>query len=124
MLYPIIVFAIGLALLVVAFGVGWAGWFAGETAVPVGYFWLFLAAFVICTVSIIRWGVTSKSYGDRKRWVAFILGTVLSMGLGAWWIVSVSVFIIPSGLILFIVSILWLIRTFGSSDDDVVRSNR
>jgi hypothetical protein len=115
MLFPIIVFGVWVALLVFAFGVAWAGWLGGDTGIAPGYWWLFLIAMLISIASIIRWGAGSNSYRNRNRWVAFILGAVLVMGLGVWWIVSLGVLIFPVGLILFIVSTVRLGLTFRSS---------
>ena len=111
MVFPLIAFAIGVALLYYMFGIGWLGWYGGPESVSTGYFWLLLCGLAICLLSIIGWGYGSESYNNRQRWTALILVSVLLILFGAWWLYSLGLFIAVIGLVLLIYSSVRLTAT-------------
>ena len=112
MVFPLVDFAVGLVILYYMFGIGWLGWYGGTESISGGYFWLPLAVLALCVYSIIRWGLRSESYCDRKRWAALILTSVLLILFGAWWIYSLGLFIAVTGLALLIYSSARLAATY------------
>ncbi len=105
MVFPLVAFAIGVAIMVLLVGLAWAGWFfGGGESTPVGLYWLLLAVLALCVLSIVRWGVRSESHRNRKRWAAFVLAAILFVVLGAWWIVSLGIYFVVVGLALLIYS--------------------
>ena len=105
MVFPLIAFAIGVAIMVLLVGLAWAGWFlGGGESTPVGLYWLLLAALTLSVLSIIRWGIRSQSNQNRKRWAAFLLAAILLLAFGAWWIVSLGIYFVVVGLALLIYS--------------------
>lgn len=81
------------------------GWFSGplteDDSTPLLYL---LGGLVLCVLSLIVWGVRSQNNRHRKRWLAFILAAILLILLGAWWIISLGLFIATIGLALLIYS--------------------
>ena len=113
MAFPLVAFAVGVVIMVLLVGLAWAGWFfGGGESTPVGYYWLLLTALALCVLSIIWWGLRSQSNRHRKRWTALILASVLLILLGAWWIISIGLFIALIGLALLIYSSVRLVATF------------
>ena len=113
MVFPLVAFAIGVVIMVLLIGLAWAGWFfGGGESTPVGYYWLLLAGLALCVLSIIRWGFRSESDRHRKKWMAFILAAILLITLGAWWIISLGLFIAAIGLALLIYSSIRLKATY------------
>ena len=112
MVFPLIAFAVGVVILVNLVGLAWAGWFfGGGESTPIWYYWLLLAALALCVISIIGWGYGTESYRNRKRWAALILAAVLLIMLGAWWILSLGLFIGAIGLVLLLYSLVRLAAT-------------
>ena len=110
MVFPLFAFALGLALLCYLFVVGWfRGSLMEDELAMLRYM---LAGQAICVLSLIVWGVLSESPRHRKRWVALILAAVLLIALGAWWIISIGLFIVVIGLALLIYSSARLTATF------------
>ena len=113
MVFPLVAFAIGVAIMVLLVGLAWAGWFfGGGESTPVGYYWLLLAALALCVLYIIGWGIRSRSTQNRKRWAAFLLAAILLLALGAWWIISLGIYIVVAGLALLIYSLARLAATY------------
>ena len=112
MVSPLAAFAVGLVIMVYLVGLAWAGWFfGGGESTPIWYYWLLLAALALFVLSIIVRGLRSQSIRHRERWTALILASVLLILLGAWWIISVGLFIAVIGLALLIYSSVRLIAT-------------
>ena len=113
MVFPLVAFAVGVVILVYLVGLAWAGWFfGGGESTPIWYYWLLLAALVLCVLSMILWGVRSESNHQRKRWVAFILAAILLVVFGAWWIISLRIYFVVIGLALLIYSSAQLAATY------------
>lgn len=89
------------------------GWFSGPLTEDDSALLLYLlGGLVLCVLSLIVWGVRSESNRHRKRWMALILAAVLLIILGAWWIISLGLFIALIGLILLLYSLVRLAATF------------
>ena len=113
MVFPLVAFVVGVAIMVLLVGLAWAGWFfGGSEYTPVWYYWLLLAALALCVLYIIVWGVRSESNHHRKRWAAFVLAAILLVVLGAWWIISLGIYFVVIGLALLIYSSARLAATY------------
>ena len=89
------------------------GWFSGPLTEDDSTLLLFLlGGLALCVLSLIVWGVRSESNRHRKRWMALILAAVLLILLGAWWIISIGLFIAAIGLGLLIYSSVRLVASF------------
>lgn len=78
---PLIALAAGAALLVILFGICWAGWLVDtEAASP--YLWALMGGLAVCILSIVGWGYRSVCPQDRRRWFAFSIAAVLLIALG------------------------------------------
>ena len=107
---PIIAFAVGLVILYYLFKVGW---FSGPRTEDNSTLLLYLlGGLFVCVLYIIVWGVRSESNRHRKSWMALILAAVLLITLGAWWIVSLGLFIVVFGLVPLVYSSSKLAETF------------
>ena len=88
------------------------GWFSGPLTEDDSTLLLFLlGGLVLCVLSLIVWGVRSESNRHRRRWTALILAAILLIILGAWWIISLGLFIAAIGLALLIYSSVRLMAT-------------
>ena len=88
------------------------GWFSGPLTEDDSTLLLFLlGGLALCVLSLIVWGVRSESNRHRKRWLALILAAILLIILGAWWIISLGLFIAAIGLALLIYSSVRLMAT-------------
>ena len=89
------------------------GWSSGPLTEDDSTLLLFLlGGLALCVLSLIVWGVRSESNRHRKRWMALILAAVLLILLGAWWIISIGLFIAAIGLGLLIYSSVRLVASF------------
>ena len=88
------------------------GWFSGPLTEDDSALLLYmLGGLLLCVLSIIVWGMRSESNRHRKRWTALILASVLLILLGAWWIISIGLFIALIGLVLLVYSSVRLAAT-------------
>lgn len=88
------------------------GWFSGPLTEDDSALLLYmLGGLLLCVLSIIVWGMRSESHRHRKRWTALILASVLLILLGAWWIISIGLFIALIGLVLLLYSSIRLAAT-------------
>ena len=109
MVFPLISFVVGVALLYYMFEIGWS---SGPLTEDDSTLLLFLlGGLVLCVLSLIVWGVRSESNRHRRRWMALILAAILLIILGAWWIISLGLFIAAIGLALLIYSSVRLVTT-------------
>lgn len=91
----LLILILGLAILIVAFGIGWADWWTftnRETVVRV-----LLGTLAIVVVFLVTLGILNKG---ENRWIAFLFVAVLLFGFSVFAITSVGVFGVPVGLIL------------------------
>ena len=93
-------FAIGCAVLLAAFGVGWADW--GELANRVGIMQILMGALGILVILLMVMGILSKG---RERWTSLTLGAILLLGFSALLFFSVGWLIAPAALLLLGLSI-------------------
>lgn len=105
MRYPLIASAAGAALLVILFGIGWAGWFGGAEGTPFPYLWAVAGGLAACILWIIGWGYRSVDPRDRRRWFAFSIAAVLLIALGVWWIASIGLIVALAGVALLVYSL-------------------
>lgn len=104
MRYPLIALAAGVALLLILFGIGWAGWFGGtEAASP--YLWALMGGLAVCILSIVGWGYRSVVPQDRRRWFAFSMAAGLLIALGVWWIAGIGPIVALVGVALLVYSL-------------------
>ena len=89
------------------------GWFSGPLTEDDSTLLLYLlGGLALCVLSLIVWGVRSESNRHRKRWMALLLAAVLLITLGAWWIISLGLFIAAIGVALLIYSSVRLAASF------------
>ena len=103
--YPLIAFAAGAALLVILFGIGWAGWFGGAEAASFPYLWMLMGGLAVCILSIVGWGYRSVGPQDRRRWFSFSIAAVLLIALGVWWIAGIGLIVALVGAALLVYSL-------------------
>ena len=109
MVFPLVAFAIGVVLLYFMFEIGWSsGSLTEDDSALLLYM---LGGLAVSVLSIIVWGVRSQRNRHRKRWTALILAAILLVALGAWWIISIGLFIALIGLVLLLYSSLRLAAT-------------
>ena len=109
MVFPLVAFAIGAVLLSFMLQIGWtSGSLTEDESALLRYM---LAGLAVSVLSIIVWGIRSQSNRHRKRWTALILASVLFILLGAWWIISIGLFIALIGLVLLLYSSIRLAAT-------------
>ncbi len=88
-------FIVGCAILFVAFGIGWAGWW--ELANHVGVMQVFMGALGILVILLVVMGVLSKS---KERWIPLLLAAILLLGFSGLVFFSVGWLIAPVALLL------------------------
>ena len=109
MVFPLVAFAIGLAILYFMFELGWSsGSLTEDDSALLLYM---LGGLAVSVLSIIVWGMRSESNRHRKRWSALVLAAILLVALGAWWIISIGLFIALIGLVLLLYSSIRLAAT-------------
>ena len=101
-----VVFIIGCAILIIAFGLGWAEWggeFAGNmgiVSVLIGAL-VFILGFLVASVILIK---------DRQKWLALALASVLLLGFSAFTIFSVGLVTAPLSFIFLVIALWKLLR--------------
>lgn len=105
MRYPLIALVAGAALLVILFGIGWAGWFGGAETTSSPYLWTIVGGLAACILWIVGWGYRLAYPRDRRRWFAFSIAAVLLIALGVWWIASIGLIIALVGGALLVYSL-------------------
>ena len=100
-------FAAGVANLLIAFAVFWAGWLkiGQNRSLPR----VFMGTLGVLVVFMVQWAV---AVDGKLRWVAVGLIAILVLGFSALTIASIGILIAPVGLVLFAFS-LW--KIFRSS---------
>ena len=105
MRYPLIAFVAGAALLVILFGIGWAGWFGDAEGTSSPYLWAVVGGLAACILWIVGWGYRSVDPQDRRRWFAFSIAAILLIALGVWWIASIGSIVALVGVALLVYSL-------------------
>lgn len=105
MRYPLIAFAGGAVLLVILFGIGWAGWFGDAEGTSFPYLWAVVGGLAACILWIVGWGYRSVDPQDRRRWFAFSIAAILLIALGVWWIASIGSIVALVGVALLVYSL-------------------
>lgn len=105
MRYPLIAFAAGAVLLVILFGIGWAGWFGDAEGTSFPYLWAVVGGLAACILWIVGWGYRSVDPQDRRRWFAFSIAAILLIALGVWWIASIGSIVALVGVALLVYSL-------------------
>lgn len=105
MRYPLIAFVAGAALLVILFGIGWAGWFGDAEGTSSPYLWAVVGGLGACILWIVGWGYRSVDPQDRRRWFAFSIAAILLIALGVWWIASIGSIVVLVGVALLVYSL-------------------
>ncbi len=93
-------FAIGCAVLLAAFGVGWADW--GELANRIGLMQILMGVLGVMVLLLVGLCILSKG---RERWTSLTLGAILLLGFSALLFFSVGWLITPAALLLLGLSI-------------------
>ena len=88
-------FIAGCAILVAAFGIGWANW--GKLPNQIIVMQTLMGALVVVAVLLVVMGVLSKG---KERWEALTLDAILLLGLSALIFFSVGWLIVPVALLL------------------------
>ena len=105
MRYPLIAFAAGAVLLVILFGIGWAGWFGDAEGTSFPYLWAVVGGLAACILWIVGWGYRSVDPQDRRRWFAFSIAAILLIALGVSWIASIGSIVALVGVALLVYSL-------------------
>lgn len=105
MRYPLIAFVAGAALLVILFGIGWAGWFGDAEGTSSPYLWAVVGGLAACILWIVGWGYRLVDPQDRRRWFAFSIAAILLIALGVWWITSIGSIVALVGVALLVYSL-------------------
>lgn len=105
MRYPSIAFVAGAVLLVILFGIGWAGWFGDAEGTSSPYLWAVVGGLAACILWIVGWGYRLADPQDRRRWFAFSIAAILLIALGVWWIASIGSIVALVGVALLVYSL-------------------
>ena len=105
MRYPLIAFVAGAVLLVILFGIGWAGWFGDAEGTSFPYLWAVVGGLAACILWIVGWGYRSVDPQDRRRWFAFSIAAILLIALGVSWIASIGSIVALVGVALLVYSL-------------------
>ena len=89
------IFTVGCAILLAAFGIGWADW--GELANRIGIMQILMGALGAVVVILVVLGILSRG---KERWAALALVAVLLLGFSALTIASTGIIGAPLGLLL------------------------
>ena len=102
----------GCAILLVAFGVGWAGW--GKLANRTDIVQLLMIALGVIVVFLAILGIMSRS---KQRWTALLFVAILLLGFSVLTFASTGIIAAPVGLLLLVFSIwkLWHGQTEGAT---------
>ena len=99
------IFAAACAILLAAFGIGWADW--GELASRVGIVQALMGALGVMVALLVVMGVLCRG---KERWTALALGAILILGFSALTFFSVGWLIAPVPLALLVFSLWGLLR--------------
>lgn len=94
----LVIFAVGCAILVAAFGIGWGKWVEPTYAV-VGFI---LGAPGAIIALLVAMGIMSR---DKLRWTALFLAAIMILGFSALVFFSIGILFAPVGLVLLGISI-------------------
>ncbi len=89
------IFAVGCAVLLAAFGIGWANW--GELANRVGVIQILMGVLGVVVILLAVMSILSRG---KERWTALALVAVLLLGFSALTIASTGIIGAPLGLLL------------------------
>lgn len=105
MLRPVVIFAVGCAILFAAFGIGWANWW--QLSNRIGVVRALMGALGVMAVLLLVMGILSR---DKKRWTALALDAILVLGFSALTLFSVGLLTAPVALALLAFSLWRLVR--------------
>ena len=88
-------FVVGCAVLLAAFGIGWANWW--ELANRIGVVQTLMGALGVVVALLVAMGVLSKG---KERWTALVLVAILAIGFSGLTIASTGIIVAPVALLL------------------------
>ena len=89
------IFAVGCAMLLAAFGIGWADW--GKLANRIGIMQILMGALGFVVVLLVVLGILST---DKDRWTALLFVAILLFGFSALTFASTGIIVAPIGLLM------------------------
>ena len=104
MLRLVAIFTMGCAILLAAFGIGWADW--GNLANRTGIVQILVGILGVIVLFLVMSGILGRG---KQRWTALSFVAILLLGFSALTFASTGIIVAPVGLLLLVFSI-WKLR--------------
>jgi len=95
MLQSAVIFTVGCAILLAAFGIGWADW--GRLANRIGIMQILMGVLGVMVVLLVVLGILSRG---KERWIALLFVAILLLGFSALTFASTGIIVVPIGLLI------------------------